>query len=280
MNKKLLFDLFSLYGYTDKEDDVIYFVKNYLDKIGVNYSLDRYGNIYGMNYPNKPILSAHMDAVGNDIDRNLAKFVEIVNTKDGEHLIGRGNIGGDDKCGIYIILEYLTNISKEINFIFSVGEEFSRECGIPYVISTIKDNEIFKSAPYCLVLDRKGANDILCSLNKYGSVYFENQLLEIGKNYGYNINKGTYSDANILRYFMNCANLSVGYYNAHSRYEYVSLDNLQNAFNYVCDIVSNITKPVEKIEWKKNAFKKHLKWRKYSDKVPNCFYNLFKKLYF
>ena len=79
---------------------------------------------------------------------------------------------------------------------------------------------------------------------------------------------------------MNCANISVGYYNAHSRYEYVSLDNLQNAFNYVCNIIKNITEPVEKIEWKKNAFKKHLKWRKYSDKVPNCFYNLFKKLYF
>ena len=78
MNKKMLFELFSVYGGTDWENKIVEFVEKYLKQNKINYTKDKYNNIYNVSYTNKPILCAHMDAVGDEEDSNCAKFIEII----------------------------------------------------------------------------------------------------------------------------------------------------------------------------------------------------------
>ena len=70
---------------------------------------------------------------------------------------------------------------------------------------------------YCIVLDRRGGSDILCTDNDYGTKEFETILKEIGKVYDYKPTRGLWSDTDILSDLLCCANLSVGYYNPHQK---------------------------------------------------------------
>ena len=76
--------------------------------------------------------------------------------------------------------------------------------------------------------------------NNYGSMKFEDALWLIGDEFGYQPNKGIFSDADYLKEWFSCANLSVGYYNAHTRNEYVDINDLMKSYRYVNTILRNI----------------------------------------
>jgi len=121
--------------------------------------MDEVGNIYGFNYKNKPMVSAHTDTVQNVVDGELLKFIKIRN----DILSGYGVIGGDDKCGIYAILKLLKE-GEKVNFLFSVSEETGGS-GSQYFIQ--ENASLISSVPYCIVLDRKGNSDIIGLRNFY-----------------------------------------------------------------------------------------------------------------
>lgn len=232
MNTELLMELFQTPAQSGKEKDVQHLIINYLEMIGVPYEVDPKGNIYNISYDGKPMLSAHMDTVQDYDDTLFAKFINI---KDGI-INGYGVIGGDDKCGIYIMLELLSDGHNELNFCFTVQEEVGG-IGSEY----FESNNDLTHMSYCLVLDRKGNDDILCaSSHDYGTQEFEDVLLEMGKDYGYSVGHGTFCDADYFSNQLSCANISCGYYNAHSKQEFVVLRDLQNALDYVHAVVSNI----------------------------------------
>ena len=56
--------------------------------------------------------------------------------------------------------------------------------------------------------------------------------------------KGGHSDTATFADYMNAANLSVGYYNPHSKTEYVIISEMLNTFDYVCDIVENLDRTI------------------------------------
>lgn len=280
-NKKLLEELFQKFSPTYEEKSLTDFLCSYLDENKINYTKDKFGNIYKMDCIGKPILSAHQDSVNYGInieeDKELIIFNEIKNINNKEYFIGRGNLGADDKCGIFIILTYLVEVSKDINFIFSVGEELTDRNGIQTVIDAIRDNEVFKSAPYCLVLDRHEANNLIVSQSNYGTKEFENQLLEIGKDFGFKPAKGYFCDANTLRLFMNCANISVGYYNAHSSNEFFCIDEMMNTYEFIKEILFKISNKLPGVEFEKNRYEKVTKSR---EKARQCKNKLFKNIYY
>lgn len=253
-NKKMLLDLFHLYAPSNKEEPVINFVKNVLDENNINYSLDSYGNIYCFNHLNKPLLSAHMDCVGGEEDGAYVNLIDFYPYGDDEILKGIGNIGGDDKCGVFLILLYLLS-GKPINAVFSVCEEIGGYNGITQVLLNVKENEVFKTIPYCIVLDRKHCGDIICNKNDYGTLEFENALSAIGKDFGYTPVIGGSSDMNKIKEYMNGCNLSVSYYNPHSSQEFVSLKQLYNTWNFLNKLIDEMPRdiPKKKIE-KVNTF--------------------------
>jgi acetylornithine deacetylase/succinyl-diaminopimelate desuccinylase-like protein len=247
LDEKLLLDIFKIAAPSNKEDAIRNFIIKFLTNFQIPFFTDRTGNIFNIDYENQPLLSAHMDTVQKDDDCELTNFIRIISyeheTTDKKIIIkkilrGLGIIGGDDKCGIYIILEILKK-HKNINFIFSVGEE----CGCTGISAFVKNAENKKKLDKCLyglILDRRFSGNIICEKNTYGTKTFEDALQEQLKDFGYKPEVGASSDANYIREFMSCANLSVGYYEPHSIREYVVLEYLLNTLNGVESTITNL----------------------------------------
>lgn len=232
--EEILIELFSLYAPSRNDVKVINFITDFLKKNEIPFIKDENGNIFSLNNYNMPILSAHMDSVGDSDCGFLNDFINIFDYRGDRIIKGMGNIGGDDKCGIFIILmELLKN--KSLNFIFSIDEEI----GCVGIKQVIPANDI-SEFPYALVLDRRGSGDIICANNNYGTKEFEEALHEIGKDFNYSPATGACSDANTIRDYISCANLSVAYHNPHSKNEFVSLTQLHNTIMYVDAIIENL----------------------------------------
>ena len=229
MDKKLLLDIFHVPARTFFEEQMSLFIKNYLNKYRIDYNEDKHGNIYNLSYPDKPILNSHMDTVQDENDSMLQHFAKI----RGNVLSGYGTIGADDKCGIYLILDIIRE--RKVNFLFTVEEEI----GCVGAGHFVAENNI-RSFPYSLTLDRFGSSDIICYNNEYGTLKFQNDLSAVGKKFGYNPAKGVLSDADQISDQLSCANLSVGYYNHHTKTEFVLVNELEVARNYVLDIIDNL----------------------------------------
>lgn len=230
-DEEVLLDLFKVYSPSRSNEAMISFLESYLIKNNLSYTRDLTGNIFNLSNVGKPILSAHMDSVGDEDCGFLNDFVNIFNYRNDRILRGMGNIGGDDKCGIFLILKAL-EFDKNLNFIFSIDEEIG--CvGIEQVLSA---NSI-EAFPYAIVLDRRGEGDIICTQNSYGNKNFEDELYTIGKKFKYSPDKGVCSDANSISKYINCANLSVAYHNPHSKKEFVSIMQLYNTYIYLLTIL-------------------------------------------
>ena len=242
--KKMLLDLFRLYGPSRGEKPILDFIAGVLTENSIPFMQDENGNIYCMNHMNAPMLSAHTDCVGTTESGHYVRFVDIYPYRDGDEIMkGIGNIGGDDKCGVFLILMYLLT-GRPVNAIFSTQEEISGRDGIGYMMEKIRGNEVFGSIPYCLVLDRKNSGDIICQRHGYGSKRFEDELEKIGEKYGYKAVLGGVSDMNTIKKYMNGCNLSVGYHNPHSTNEFVSIADLFNTWKYIQDLIENLPRDI------------------------------------
>lgn len=232
----ILFDLVKIGSTSFKEKNIQKYIINFLNELDNEYTIDSVGNIYCLN-SGYPFLSAHMDAVPLN---NHASSIYSFSDKENCFCIGglEGNIGADDKCGIAVIL-YLLQYNKFINFIFTVGEESDICYGSTFFCKNNK--KLIEKLPFGLVLDRRGSSDIICAENNYGTIDFQNYLISISikNNLGYIPNKGVFSDANNFRNYLSCANLSVGYYNAHTHMEYVNLNHFNNSCNFVKSIIED-----------------------------------------
>jgi tripeptide aminopeptidase len=232
IDKKLIEALFQIHSVSGQEEDMINFITNFLDHRGVKYEVDSLGNISGFNHQRAPLLCAHTDTVQGSHDADLVKLIKLRDNI----ISGYGVVGGDDKCGIYIILKLLEDKEK-INFLLPVMEEVGARGSSSFVL---KNKNLFKSIPYCLVLDRRGRNDIISDKNDYCKKDFSFVLDSIGKEFGYRSNSGSFSDADVLSEVVACANLSVGYYNPHSKFEYVNTKDLESAMDFTHAIVKNV----------------------------------------
>lgn len=230
------------------QDGTSEYVQSFLKDLKVSFSVDTYGNIYNMKNDNMPIMSAHMDTVRKDADICMGAF--LCDQDDKDKIITGGILGGDDKCGVYLILKLLQE-NKKINFVFSRDEEIG--CvGIREWVKDAKVVERLKTLPYGLVLDRRGNADIICAQNSYGTKEFEEALKSVAEQkisqeingtiveknkFLYKPERGLCSDANTISNYISCANLSVGYYCPHTEKEYIIRADLETAYDYVSDII-------------------------------------------
>jgi hypothetical protein len=248
INEELLLKIFHIPSPSNQESKMQDFITDFLDSLKIPYTKDKTGNIFNIDNENKPLLSAHMDTVQKESDCILAPFIRIYDyemASDKEIiskriLRGLGVVGGDDKCGIYIILEILSK-HKDINFIFSVGEEVGCT-GIKAFAAIEENRKKLEKCSYGLVLDRRYSDNIICFKNSYGTQEFEDALFDQLKQFKFKPEAGAVSDANTLKEFMSCANLSVGYYEPHSIKEFVVLSQLKNTLNAVESTITTMVK--------------------------------------
>ena len=192
------------------------------------------------------LLCAHMDTVHKELPKEIIY-------KDGTISSPQG-IGGDDRCGVYMIMEIIKELDCKIAFfedeeIGGVGSDLF-SCS-----DTIK--ELDGKINYVIELDRKGKTD---------SVYYEldNYDFEkfINKEY-FKTQYGSFTDICNICPELGVAgvNLSCGYYKQHTVEEYVDLKEMET-------IIKEVKKLIERSDDTVFEYKERVSyWNKWKSSV-------------
>lgn len=160
------------------------------------------------------MLVAHLDTV----HKKLPSF--ICYSKDGNYMMSPDGIGGDDRCGVYIILSLLNKLPFKPHVVFTMDEEIGGKGAYAFV--SYADKHPIEQLKYIVEFDRKGNND--CVFYSCGNDSF----VEFVEQFGFKKSYGTFSDISIIAPALGAAavNLSSGYYNPHTEHEYVSVKDM------------------------------------------------------
>ena len=185
------------------------------------------------------LLTAHMDTVHKE---PVKDFYEYFDEEKKQHIISSPQgIGGDDRCGVYMILELIK--SHKCSILFCEDEEVGGK-GSEKFCKTELINEL-KDLKYLIELDRKGKND---------AVFYDCENDDFTKfiedNTGYIDAFGSFSDISTLSPACKVAsvNFSCGYYNAHTTSEYVIVEEMLNTIEVVKKLLDVECEQFEYIE--------------------------------
>ena len=235
MRTELLKELLAVPTCTNEENAVVEFLVRHAAERGYRCAVDAANNVFMSKGELKegeyfPLVCAHTDSVHKRIPvviKEVQGEVWAVDRETG----ARVGCGGDDKCGVFICLELLER-QERLKAAFFVGEECfcigSRAAG----------PEFFSDVGYCMEFDSPQGDIISFSSNGLQLFDPEGDFAKVAIPVmdAYGANKWQdhpYTDIAILkhRFDFTCVNLPAGYYNMHSRNEYVKLDEVQNAVN-------------------------------------------------
>ncbi len=185
------------------------------------------------------LLTAHMDTVHVS---TVKDYYEAI--KDGKHVISSPQgIGGDDRCGIFIILEIIKNYKPFILFCEDEekgGDGSDKFCETDLIAELEEMN-------FLIELDR---------MNNKDAVFYDCDNPEFTKfiteTTGYKEAWGTFSDISTLAPACGVAavNLSCGYYNAHRLTEYVVVEEMYETLEVVKKLLDVGVEQFEYIEKK------------------------------
>ncbi len=173
------------------------------------------------------MLVAHMDTV----------FLPPINIEfdslNGKLYAENSGLGGDDRCGVYTILKVLEHGYRP--HVLFTEEEEKGNIGATKVIKSLDRPDL----KYIIEIDRRGSND--CVFYECGNESFISYI----ESFGFNKNYGTFTDISVLAPSWDIAavNISCGYYNEHTKNEYIiysevlnNINRLENILDYYKDI--------------------------------------------
>lgn len=182
--------------------------------------------------PVRVLLVAHMDTVHKERIKELEKIPYV----DGDNIITKvtspQGIGGDDRCGIYMIM----NIIKKHNVSVLFAEDEEIGCvGSRKFTQTQYCKDLSDEIDYMIELDRQGSKDAVfydCD-NPDFTKWIETET-------GYKKAYGSFTDISKLMPVTKIAgvNFSCGYYHAHTLNEYVVLEEMKATQDMVCELLS------------------------------------------
>lgn len=182
----------------------------------------------------KIALTAHMDTTPT-VEYGTRKPVKDVYEyiEDENHVIhSPEGIGGDDRCGIYIIMKILKETDYRPSIIFCEDEEIG--CVGSDKFATSKFIKDLENVNFIVELDRRGNNDM---------VFYEDENEKfheyVGDLTGYIEKTGSCSDISNICPACGIAgvNLSVGYHNEHHEYETVVLEEMENTYEATLNLL-------------------------------------------
>lgn len=247
MNKDLLKEILSIPSCSRSEDDIRDFLILWAKDKKISHRVDEFGNLFMKkgDAESYPCVVAHMDTVHRDqipmvgegqkltILEGNGTYGDILyaqkKTLDGLNV--STGCGGDDKAGIFIVLELIEKFDTIMGAFF-----VEEEIGCLGSKRAIAD-EWLEEASYFIQFDAPTDDWIskVCS----GILLFDNEfesLLEpVWKEF--KMSKPSisdpFTDIKELRkhYDVNCINYFAGYMNMHSIFEFVVLDYVQKAID-------------------------------------------------
>ena len=261
-NIDFLKQVLSVPTHTYEEDMMIDFLANYLSERQHKFYVDDYGNVYvtkgeisdGEFYP---CVVSHTDTV-HTLDTINVKEEYLPNSKGNNSFSLKAyndfgeptGIGGDDKCGVFACLQLLEELPK-LKVAFFVSEETGCHG------SKNADPKFFENVGYAIQFD--APENWMVTERCWGTTLFDRR----SDFFKHCDNVLTESFPEKLQYFshpytdvyalkesfdFSCINISIGYYDYHTKNEYVVVEDVYNGI-YVGK------KMIEKLGYSKYRFK-------------------------
>ena len=199
------------------------------------------GFVYAQGTNCNVLLTAHMDTVHKSQCTDIYEYV----TKAKQTILSSPQgIGGDDRCGVYAILEVLKRSDIRPSILFCEDEEdggigSEKFCNTNYLDDICSLN-------YMIEIDRANANDC---------VFYEDTNEDFIK-YIESVSKtkeayGSFSDICNLSSSSGVSsfNISCGYYNAHTTSEYVVMEELEDCIAKVIGLLKTNQTDDMKFDW-------------------------------
>lgn len=275
----LLKDLYKLRSYSGSEEPMRELIRKTLNELNVPFT-EQDGNILGLNYPNKPLLNAHMDMVNTgwgyeDVSSppDLFKIdnkacIRLYRKEDSKAKLNttvasmsywdrwreqsrsslpsynketQVSLGADDKNGIWAILSLLAE-GFEFNFAFFHGEEIGCVGSKKAMSNPVIGLFIERNCPYAITIDRRNSGDIIGWGQRY-CVTLDDRLETFSNKYGFNYvcASGLSSDAGPISQACEAVNISCGYYEPHTYREYTNLNELWNTRQFVKKVLEEFS---------------------------------------
>ena len=225
-------------------------IKEELSQIkGVSISEDDFGNIYatkGAGENGYKAIVSHTDTVHAIVPNRVVFEIGgslVAMARKPEHMYGsivvkQVGVGGDDKAGVFKCLKALNDFD-DIKAVFFRFEESG--C----IGSGNANMDFFSDCNFVLQSDRRGNSDFITTTNgiKVASKEFEKEAEKIFSKYGFKIGTGSSTDVGRLKHKgleVSCANISSGYYNAHSDSETINIADLENSYSMISEIFESM----------------------------------------
>lgn len=175
------------------------------------------------------MLVAHMDTV------HKTKCTDVYYDSEQTVMWSPQGIGGDDRCGIYAILQLL---SYKPYILFTTDEEIGCIGASKFTEEYMFD--LASRVKFIIEIDRRGNNQAV--FYKCDNKEFKDYIL----GFGFKEEQGSCSDISKLSpaYDIASVNLSAGYYSEHTLQETINLTHLQNTIEKIEKIFEdNVNQP-------------------------------------
>ena len=221
-------------------------LKDYLlnELLNLGYSpIERDGFLYAEGTL-PVVLCAHMDTVHNKAPRTIHNFDGVLSSPNG--------IGGDDRCGVYMILEIIKE--HKCSVVFTEDEEIGCVGAEKFVKSDLL-NDI--KVNYMVEFDRKGDKDAV--FYDCANEEFEQFVLSTGF---FKTAYGSFSDISTIAPALGVAavNLSCGYYAPHTNSETINLAEMEKVIEEAIKLIQEPTDVFEYVELPKRAYGAKYDW--------------------
>lgn len=275
-NTELLKEVLSVPTKTYQEEKMVEFLVNWLTENNISHFVDEFNNVYATKQESQdlpedfyfPCVISHTDTVHNIDTINI--FEEMLPNAQDELKLSykayndQGNptgIGGDDKCGVFACLTLLKELPN-LKAAFFVSEETGCH-------GSMKANEdFFQNVGYGIQFD--APENWMITEKCFGQVLFDRDteffekcdkvLTEGMDNSLMQYMVHPYTDVYALRtkFDFSCINISIGYYNYHTKHEYVVVDDVFNGIEMGRKMIEGLG---NKLHYKESV--KQTKWWKH-----------------
>lgn len=200
-------------------------------------SIDKHGNYFIKIGDSKTVFCCHLDTVSDKVE-----FVNHVFDGDFITTDGKTILGADDRAGVTLMTHMIENKISGLYYFF-VGEEVG--C---IGSSKAKNDSIFKDYDRIIAFDRKHTTDVITKMNgvRVCSDEFATELSNRLNVYLSETDdrfkltpcdRGGSTDSGQFKYIIpECTNISVGYFNEHTKGEKQNIKYLDSLANAVINI--------------------------------------------
>ena len=215
----------------NKQEDLLHYLTNQLSEIYTEENRIIHESFLYFRGDSPVCLVSHLDTVHKDLPENI-----LIDQDTGLMWSPEG-IGGDDRCGTFAVLYILANQLKENKqkptILFTTDEEIG--CVGASVAAREIPEDMRNHLKFLIEIDRRHEKD--CVFYNTRNKDFEDYI----QLFGFEKAHGSCSDISKLSPVWDLAstNLSSGYFNEHSKSEYINVNYLMTTILRVINILND-----------------------------------------